>query len=423
MQRRSCLYQPHKCEVHAFGVHIDSVYIGPSMTKAEMRKLLGIVIYMSVVHLPGRRDYWSAATRQEFVADAMPLNRFEEILSLLHATDNALIKKKGEPGYDRLHKVRPLLNNLNKNFAKCAEPEHMSVDEHIVPFKGHYNLKVYMEKKTNKWGYKIWGSAGASGYIHKFYVQGDNLVEDLKKRGFHVTCTVRQNRRRQCPTLTKKFEKKGRGSYDYRSAEGVLVCSWYDNKIVNVASNKCSVKPTAEVRRYEKKTKACVNIECPALIKAYNKCMGGVDKCDMMLSLYPIKMKSRKWYRRLIFHMIDLAIANAWHLQKAVKGTSSKYYKFKLAIAECLVQGALEPHPMQRDEMPNLPRDVPSAKHVPNHVRFDGINHLPKQMAKVPKNCKFPNCQRRTRFFCMKCKVYLCIDGKSDCFYNYHLTD
>ncbi|XP_064597857.1 piggyBac transposable element-derived protein 2-like [Liolophura sinensis] len=267
------------------------------------------------------------------------------------------MKEKCEFGYDRLHKIRPLQDNLNENFAKCAEPEaHMSVDEQIVPFKGHHNLKVSMEKKTNKWGYKIWGSAGASGYMHKFYIQGDNLVQgepnlpegigksgevvlnlvrhlpagthiyfdnyfaspdlhlELKKRGLHATCTVRQNRRRICPTLTKKqFEEKGRGSYDYRSAEGVLVCSWYDNKVVNVASNKCSVKPTTEVRRYDNKTKTYVNIECPALIKAYNKCMGGVDKCDMMLSLYRIKMKSRKWYRRLIFHMVDLALSNAWH--------------------------------------------------------------------------------------------------------------
>ena len=113
-----------------------------------------------------------------FVADVMPVNRFEEILSILHASDNGLMKNRNEPGYDRLHKVRPLLNIMNENFAKCAEPEqHMSVDEQIVPFKGHHSLKTYMEKKPNKWGYKIWGSAGQSGYMHTFYIQGDNLVQ------------------------------------------------------------------------------------------------------------------------------------------------------------------------------------------------------------------------------------------------------
>ncbi|XP_064641343.1 piggyBac transposable element-derived protein 3-like [Lineus longissimus] len=307
----------------------------------------------------------------------------------------------------------------------------MSVDEQIVPFKGRHSLKVYVEKKPNKWGYKIWGSAGASGYMHKFYIQGDNLVEgepdldegigksgevvlnlcrhlpvgthiyfdnyfaspdlllELKKRGFNATCTVRANRRRKCPTLTKnQFKKKGRGTYDYRSADGVLLCAWYDNRIENVASNKCSVAPTVEVRRYNKATKEYMYVECPALIKAYNKCMGGVDKCDMMLSFYRIKMKSRKWYRRLIFHMVDLAISNAWHLQKAVTGISSRYYRFKLAIAECLVNGAVQPEPRRREEMPIIPQDVRSAKVVPNHVRYDGYHHLPKQVAKIPKKCK-----------------------------------
>ena len=69
----------------------------------------------------------------------MPVNRFEEILSLLHLNDNELECKWDEPGYDRLHKVRPLLQIIQKNISNCAENEmHMSVDEQIIPFKGHH---------------------------------------------------------------------------------------------------------------------------------------------------------------------------------------------------------------------------------------------------------------------------------------------
>ena len=126
---------------------------------------------------------------------------------------------------------------------------------------------------------------------------------------------------------------------------------------------------------------------------------GGVDKCDMMLSLYRIRMKSKKWYRRLIFHMVDLCCSNAWHLDKAVKGERSKYYKFKLVIAQCLVHGDPNPQPMLREHMDQMLQDVRSARHVPDHVRLDGVNHLPKKVAKVPKKCKFPNCKRRSSFF------------------------
>ena len=83
----------------------------------------------------------------------MTINRFEEILSVLHANDNELLKKQGEPGYDRLHKVRPLLTMINAQFKRNAEPEKcVSVDEQIIPFKGRHSMKVYMSKKPKKWG-------------------------------------------------------------------------------------------------------------------------------------------------------------------------------------------------------------------------------------------------------------------------------
>ena len=70
---------------------------------------------MSVVHVPTRRILVtnSPLTRQDSVADVMTINRLEEILSVLHANDNELLKKQGEPGYDRLHKVRPLLTIIS----------------------------------------------------------------------------------------------------------------------------------------------------------------------------------------------------------------------------------------------------------------------------------------------------------------------
>ena len=67
----------------------------------------------------------------------MTINRLEEILPVLHANDNELMKKQGEPGYDRLHKVRPLLTIINAQFKRNAEPEKcVSVDEQIIPFEG-----------------------------------------------------------------------------------------------------------------------------------------------------------------------------------------------------------------------------------------------------------------------------------------------
>ena len=319
------------------------------------------------------------------VADSMTINRFEEILSILHTNDNELEKKKGEPGYDRLHKIRPLLTLVGLAFQRCAEPEQcVCVDEQIIPFKGNHSLKVYMMKKPKKWGYKVWVQAGQSGYVHRFEFAGDNvgqqqnvptteavgksgevvlkltddqpkesyvffdnlfaspeLLMELKKRELRATCTIRANRTRNCPLLSMKdLKKRGRGACDYRSISdgSVLICQWFDNKVVTVASNVHGVEPKFNVRRWDRSNKEYISVECPGLIKEYNGNMGGVDKCDMLLALYRNTQKSRKWYRRIIFHILDLCVVNAWLLYKETKPEASiPLCDFKVDVAIALI--------------------------------------------------------------------------------------
>ena len=52
----------------------------------------------------------------------------------------------------------------------------------------------------------------------------------------------------------------------------------------------------------------------PSVIGKYNKCMGGIDKMDYMIGMFPCKNKLRRWPMRFFFHMIDLTICNAWLL-------------------------------------------------------------------------------------------------------------
>lgn len=165
-------------ETNRFRVQSNRTRVKPVPVE-EMRKFLGMVLYMSVVSMPFRRMYWSRLLRQSHIADCMPRNRFDEVISLFHACNNDNEKKKEEDGYDKLYKVRPLLSRLNYNFQGAAEMEDcLAVDEMIIPFKGRHSLKVYMNKKPRKWGYKVWTLAGRSGYVYKIQLYGDNLVID-----------------------------------------------------------------------------------------------------------------------------------------------------------------------------------------------------------------------------------------------------
>ena len=53
-------------------------------------------------------------------------------------------------------------------------------------------------------------------------------------------------------------------------------------------------------------------IDRPYSIAVYNNYMGGVDKIDYLISLYRIKAKTKKWPVRMLFHFLDLAVANSW---------------------------------------------------------------------------------------------------------------
>jgi hypothetical protein len=56
----------------------------------ELRKTIGILMYMSVVSLPNIRLYWKKAMGITAVSKVMSRDRFEEIVSALHLSNNHL---------------------------------------------------------------------------------------------------------------------------------------------------------------------------------------------------------------------------------------------------------------------------------------------------------------------------------------------
>ena len=52
------------------------------------------------------------------------------------------------------------------------------------------------------------------------------------------------------------------------------------------------------------------------MVQEYNRFMGRVDFCDMLLSLYRIKLKSNKWYMPIFYYLIKVAVTNGWLLYR-----------------------------------------------------------------------------------------------------------
>ena len=84
--------------------------------------------------------------------NAMTRIRFQHIFYFLHLADSALQIPRGEPGYDKVYKVRKLLDILTeKSKSNYTPSEYVIIDDAMIPFKGQLGFKQYM---TDQMGYQ-----------------------------------------------------------------------------------------------------------------------------------------------------------------------------------------------------------------------------------------------------------------------------
>ena len=82
-------------------------------TAQEIKAFLGMLIAMQ---LPSAQMCWSTDPlfRIQPVADVRTRRRFMKLVGNLHVNDNSAAVPRGDPTYDRLHKIRPLLLQVVK---------------------------------------------------------------------------------------------------------------------------------------------------------------------------------------------------------------------------------------------------------------------------------------------------------------------
>jgi len=71
-------------------------------------------------------------------------------------------------------------------------------------------------------------------------------------------------------------------------------------------------------RRDSAKWAQIIEIDCPLIVNVYNKHMGGIDLLDSLLGQQKIKIRSRKWYLRIFYHLLDVTVVNSWLLHKRI---------------------------------------------------------------------------------------------------------
>ena len=92
--------------------------------------------------------------------------------------------------------------------------------------------------------------------------------------------------------------------------------------------------------------------------------MGGVDKADMMRTLYGYKRKSVKWWHRLFWGMIDMTVVNAHVIIQEVK-TKSPLLDFVRSVATTLLA-----YGKAKRLMPPVSRAIPATAVVGRGIHW-----------------------------------------------------
>ena len=252
----------------------------------------------------------------------MSSRRFELILRFLHLNDSQTQPQRGEPGFDKLFKIRPLLDLLLPSFKDSYTPtQFLSIDESMVSFKGRLSFLQYLPKKSHKWGMKAWVLADAqnaytwgwrlytgkeedrvqTGLAHGvvldlvddarlqgkgYVVVTDNfysspaLFRDLVARGFGACGTARKDRK-GIPLSVRNAALR-RGEVASSVDDSVLSLKWKDKRDVMMLSTYHTTSMVTKTRRSRAAEGGVEDIQKPQVVEDYNQNMGGVDKSKLV---------------------------------------------------------------------------------------------------------------------------------------------
>merc|ERR1711888_66593 len=202
--------------------------------------------------------------------------------------------------------------------------KHLCIDEMMVPNKSKYGPRIYQKGKPHPWGYKLYSIADRTGVSFRVHLHSGKFPQVLPHPNLGSTnnrvlwlaekvlrnsgYTLYMDNYFTSIPLMEEFLDEGidsMGTIRIPNAPGFVDACIpdkdlkdkgerafveYDSKVFNFAHTSGSAKPTTPVQRwYRGKDKKCHRVEMnmPSVIGKYNKCMGGVDKMDSIIGMYP----------------------------------------------------------------------------------------------------------------------------------------
>ena len=414
----------------------------------EMRKFLGLCLLQSQLKFSSIRKLFSIDALHYHPAfpSQMSGRRFEQILRCFCVEE--------ENSNDPLRKIKIFLDLLIQKFANAYSPnEALSLDESLILFRGRLYFRTYMKGKKAKYGIKLYELCSAQGYvlnieIYKGYRENDEnmttieslvmrlmqsylnkghhlfmdnyynslpLSNKLLSKKTHVTGTLRANRKGLPQEITRR--KLRRGEHVWRRQNETYVSKWKDKRDVLCLTTAYhpSMIDIANRRQQEKRK--------PIEIVNYNQNMSGVDRADQMMSYYSCPRKTIRWYKKVIFHLLDVAVWNSYYIFKEKTGSQMKFIEFREAIIRSLTG-------INYKQDGRTLVKVKGARIQTNEMNYNGTQHFPEKISRPEnyqrktyfqrcKQCYKQGIRKETSYCCKNCisKPALC---PAPCFETWH---
>lgn len=413
-----------------------------STDEYEIMTFIGVSLIMHYNHVPAIADYWSKnlSLGNESIKKSMSRDRYTHLSSTIYFND---VEKPNAAPKD--YYISELVACVKKTFSKArSESPFQSIDECMTKFKGRSVLKQYMPMKPIKRGVKMWMRCDSkNGYTYDLNIYtgketNSQITGTLGERVIlNLTSTIRNNdvavifdrfftsvsllknitfpafgtymkNRKETPNFVGRMDR-GHSQFQV-SADGLSAARWMDSKEVLSMSN-CHMPHLDQVQRKQKDgTRSTV--DCPLLIRDYNRMMGGVDLADQKTAVYDMNRKSKKWWRKVFFKILMLCVVNSWILYMEHHHRKMPLIQFIVPLAEALIEEGMKHKGLKTRRTGGRP-----SKRAKKEILNIG-DHLPVEstLRRRCVRCTSMKKEKRTKFVCSGCNNALC----PSCFAPFH---
>ncbi|XP_026123350.1 piggyBac transposable element-derived protein 4 isoform X3 [Carassius auratus] len=450
----------------------------------DFKSYIALVIYMGMFRCSSLTDYWSESEHfsLSFPAKIMSYKKFLSISKALHLSDKKEDEKnsfrKGTTGYERLGKIQPLYQVIREACKTFFHPfQNITIIERMVASQEKPVLKRSVKNKSPNMGYKLFAltdctcgytwdffiyegkscasqnvglsyesvmalvdenmlGSGYKLFVDKFYTS-PTLFRDLLYKKIWACGPIWANRKGFPKTVVDRLSKNApRGTMRWIRDDSLLFVEWKDSQEVQMCSTFHKAYEGDTVQRKVKGNahRTLVEVPIPAVVLDYNRNVGTLEPSSFITGHYRVLHKPKKWYQCVFYHLLDIAVENAFILHKLVAKRKKQKTLTRKKFLEMLVLELTEMNAENESDSASVSSAHPvspvssspsapvSASPSSPELSFPEGTHRPKHFmpdsALGRRKCKL--CHLKTPVMCVTCEVPLCFQPRRDCFNQWH---